>query len=65
MADGPDINAIHDLLFGFMAKKAEAGDEGAKSFLKTRYSMVICEAGHHLTGEGRAPTECPICKAER
>lgn len=33
----------------------------ARVYLR-RYSMVICAAGHHLTGEGDPPTECPICK---
>lgn len=59
------FNRIRDKLFGIMREKAETGDEGAKSFLVPRYSMVICAAGHHLTGEGDPPTECPICKEAR
>jgi rubrerythrin len=56
------INRVRETLFDLMREKAEAGDIGARRFLITRYSMVICAAGHHLTGEGEPPTECPICK---
>lgn len=58
------FNRVRDMLFDLMREKADQGDEGAKQFLVPRYSMVICAAGHHLTGEGDAPTECPICKGE-
>lgn len=58
------INRVRDMLFDLMRDKAAAGDAGAKSFLIPRYSMVICAAGHHLTGEGEPPTECPICKEQ-
>jgi len=60
--DGEAFNRIRDKLFELMREKADAGDAGARSFFRTRYSMVICAAGHHLTGEGDPPTECPICK---
>lgn len=62
---GEAFNRIRDKLFEIMRDKADAGDADAKSFFTTRYSMVICAAGHHLTGEGSGPTECPICKAAR
>lgn len=60
--NGEAFNRIRDKLFGIMRDKADAGDADAKSFFITRYSAVICAAGHHLTGEGEPPTECPICK---
>ncbi len=58
MIESPDLEAIRKFLAKIM--------DGApmQSYL-TRYSIIICEAGHHLTGEGPAPTECPFCKAER
>ena len=48
---------------GDLIRSVFAADERAMGV--SRYSMVICKAGHHLTGEGLAPTECPICKEQR
>ena len=59
------INRIRDLMFKIMRAKADAGDASAERFFVTRYSMVICDAGHHLTGEGEPPTECPICNVPK
>lgn len=56
------FNRVRDKLFELMKEKSDQGNEGAKQFLTPRYSMVICAKGHHLTGDGQAPTECPICK---
>ena len=59
----PTFNSIRDKLFELMREKADAGDAGAKSFLVQRY-VVICQAGHHMTGEGEPPEECPMCKED-
>lgn len=51
------IRGVSDLIRAMFA-----ADE--KRIITSRYSMVICAAGHHLTGEGEPPTECPVCKKD-